>query len=87
MSKNIPLQEASLDIWDTKYRLKDEANEPIDKTIDDSYLRVASTIAAVEETPELQEKWEKRFLWASPSMERCKRILYSKIIGNLLVFL
>jgi len=32
----IPLQSASLDIWDTKYRLKTKEGEAIDKTIDET---------------------------------------------------
>ncbi|MCX7670715.1 MAG: hypothetical protein N2439_11670, partial [Anaerolineae bacterium] len=37
----IPLQPASYDIWDKKYRLKTKAGEPVDQTIDDTYQRVA----------------------------------------------
>ena len=38
---DIPLQEASLDIWDTKYRLKTKEGKPVDQCFDDSYARVA----------------------------------------------
>ena len=61
---DIPLQEASLDIWQTKYRLKSKVGEPIDQNIDDTYHRVARALAEIEETPELQARWEKEFLWA-----------------------
>ena len=37
----IPLQPASQDIWDKKYRLKSKLGDPIDRTIDDSFKRVA----------------------------------------------
>ena len=33
---NIPFQEASLDIWDKKYRLVSKAGEPVDKSMDDT---------------------------------------------------
>ena len=45
-SKEIAMQEASLDIWDKKYRLKSKIGEIIDQTIDDTYKRVARAIAA-----------------------------------------
>jgi ribonucleoside-diphosphate reductase alpha chain len=61
---DIPLQEASLDIWDTKYRLKAKDGTPIDRDFDGTYRRVAKALARIEASPELQEKWEERFLWA-----------------------
>jgi len=60
----VPFQEASLDIWDKKYRLKSKIGESIDVSIDDTYKRVARAIAKVEKTTELREKWYKSFLWA-----------------------
>ncbi|HEU0277600.1 MAG TPA: adenosylcobalamin-dependent ribonucleoside-diphosphate reductase [Rhodanobacteraceae bacterium] len=60
----IPLQPASLDIWDKKYRLKTKQGEPIDATVDDTWSRVARALADVEATPELRERWNERFLWA-----------------------
>ncbi|KAA3629365.1 MAG: adenosylcobalamin-dependent ribonucleoside-diphosphate reductase [Proteobacteria bacterium] len=60
----IPLQPASLDIWDKKYRLKSKQGVAIDQTIDETYQRVARALADVEETPELREKWNQRFVWA-----------------------
>src|SRR5690606_36632109 len=35
--KDIPLQPASLDIWDKKYRLKTKAGEAVDEDIDATY--------------------------------------------------
>jgi ribonucleoside-diphosphate reductase alpha chain len=61
---DIPLQEASLDIWNTKYRLKTKDGTPVDQDMDGTYRRVARALARIEETPELQEKWEEQFLWA-----------------------
>jgi ribonucleoside-diphosphate reductase alpha chain len=61
---DIPLQEASLDIWDTKYRLKRKDGVAVDVTIDDTYQRVARALAEVEDTPEKQAHWNEQFLWA-----------------------
>ncbi|HEX5208299.1 MAG TPA: adenosylcobalamin-dependent ribonucleoside-diphosphate reductase [Steroidobacteraceae bacterium] len=59
----IPFQEASLDIWDKKYRLTAKDGTPIDKTIDDTYKRVARALADVERE-EVRAHWYERFLWA-----------------------
>ena len=63
-TKEIPLQDASLDIWDKKYRLKSKTGEVIDQTIDQTYQRVARAIADVELTEEKREQWYESFLWA-----------------------
>jgi len=60
----IPIQSASMDIWEKKYRLQAKDGTPIDQTIDDTYQRVARALADVEETPELREHWYQEFLWA-----------------------
>ena len=59
----IPFQEASLDIWDQKYRLTAKDGSPIDGSMDDTYKRVARALADVERT-ELREPWFEKFLWA-----------------------
>src|SRR6201984_1401792 len=59
----IPFQEASLDIWDKKYRLSAKDGTPIDKTMDDTYKRVARSLADVE-AEGVREQWSERFLWA-----------------------
>src|SRR5437762_2895033 len=59
----IAFQEASLDIWDKKYRLTAKDGAPIDKTMDDTYQRVARALADVEKD-EVREHWYERFLWA-----------------------
>ena len=59
----IPYQDASLDIWDKKYRLTAKDGQPVDGTMDDTYKRVARALADVER-PELREAWYERFLWA-----------------------
>ena len=59
----IAFQEASLDIWDKKYRLTAKDSTPIDRTMDDTWKRVAQALAEVEPT-EIREHWYERFLWA-----------------------
>ncbi len=59
----VPFQEASLDIWDKKYRLTAKDGTPVDGSMDDTYRRVAKALAEVE-TADLQEHWHERFLWA-----------------------
>jgi ribonucleoside-diphosphate reductase alpha chain len=63
-SQEIAFQEASLDIWDKKYRLKSKSGEIIDETIDATYQRVARALADVEETRKQREEWYPQFLWA-----------------------
>ncbi len=63
-SKDIPLQEASLDIWDKKYRLKTKTGEVVDATIDDTFKRVARALSDVEPTEDKREHWYGEFLWA-----------------------
>ncbi len=60
---SIPYQEASFDIWDKKYRLTSKDGSPIDKTMDDTYKRVARALADVESEPS-REQWYESFLWA-----------------------
>ncbi len=45
-------------IWDMKYRLKSPDGNAIDKTVDDTWARVANAIAATETDP---EKWSGEF--------------------------
>ena len=59
----IPFQEASLDIWDKKYRLTAKDGSPVDKSMDDTYKRVARALADVERE-DVREHWNERFLWA-----------------------
>jgi len=60
---SIPYQEASFDIWDKKYRLTAKDGSPVDKTMDDTYKRVARALADVEDEG-LREQWYESFLWA-----------------------
>ena len=61
--ESIPFQEASLDIWDKKYRLTAKDGTPVDKTMDDTYQRVARALADVERE-DVRDHWYERFLWA-----------------------
>ena len=60
---DLPLQEASLTIWDTKYRLKTKSGAPVDKDIQQTYERVARALAEVEE-PLKRDYWYERYVWA-----------------------
>jgi ribonucleoside-diphosphate reductase alpha chain len=60
---SIPYQEASFDIWDKKYRLTSKDGAPVDKTMDDTYKRVARALADVE-SEQSREQWYESFLWA-----------------------
>ena len=60
---DIPIQPVSLDIWDKKYCLKTKTGEHVDKSIDDSYARVARALADVE-VEEKRAEWHEKFLWA-----------------------
>lgn len=62
--QEIPYQDASIDIWDTKYRLKTKTGEALDNTLDDTYVRVARALAEVEKTKSLRKKWFDKFLTA-----------------------
>ena len=48
----------SQQIWDMKYRLKAADGEPVDRTIEESWQRVARSLAAVEKD---QEAWTELF--------------------------
>ena len=61
---DIPLQPASLDIWDKKYRLKSKSGEAVDGNIDETYQRVARALSDVEVSDELRGLWYEKFLWA-----------------------
>jgi ribonucleoside-diphosphate reductase alpha chain len=60
----IPFQDASIDIWDTKYRLKTKEGGAIDATMDETYQRVARALSEAEKGKAKQEQYYKEFLWA-----------------------
>ncbi len=45
-------------IWDMKYRFKEADGTPIDETVEDTWHRIATALAAVEDDP---TAWESRF--------------------------
>ena len=45
-------------IWDMKYRLKEQDGTPIDGTVEDSWRRIARALAVVEKDP---AEWEEKF--------------------------
>ncbi|MDD1794713.1 adenosylcobalamin-dependent ribonucleoside-diphosphate reductase [Enterovibrio makurazakiensis] len=59
----IPYQDTSMEIWDSKYRLKSKHGDAIDETLDDTFKRVARALADLEEKS-VQDKWYQEFLWA-----------------------
>ena len=60
---DIPLQDASLSIWNTKYQLKKKSGEPVDKDIQETYERTARALADVEDESR-RDYWYERFVWA-----------------------
>lgn len=60
----LPLQDASEDIWDSKYRLKTAQGVPLDNDMAATFKRVARAISEVEKNKSLQAKWQKKFEWA-----------------------
>jgi ribonucleoside-diphosphate reductase alpha chain len=64
----------SQQIWDMKYRLKTADGDPVDKTIEDTWRRVARTLAAAEPAP-----WEERFFHA---MEDFKFLPAGRIVSG-----
>ena len=63
-SAEIELQDASLDIWDKKYRLKTKEGQVLDASISDTHGRIARALADVESTPDKREEWYEKFVWA-----------------------
>ena len=69
----LPVQER---IWDMKYRLKEADGTPIDVTIEDTWMRVATALAAVEDDV---KSWRKDFYAA---LEDFKFIPAGRIIAG-----
>lgn len=59
MSYELPLQSTSYDIWASKYKLQNSKGEAVDKTIDDTYERVARALSANEKD---SDHWYQKFL-------------------------
>lgn len=54
------------EIWDNKYRYKNEDNEPIDETLEDTWRRVAYAVAVPEHD---RRQWEETFYSILSTME------------------
>ena len=63
-------------IWDMKYRLKGPDGMPVDKTIEDTWRRVAAALAAPEREP---EAWADRFYQA---MEGFKFLPAGRVVAG-----
>lgn len=63
VSSIIPLQAASIDIWDEKYRLRDAQANPVDADLEATLIRGAKALARSEK-PALRKKKEQEFLEA-----------------------
>jgi ribonucleoside-diphosphate reductase alpha chain len=59
----IPMQDASLDIWNSKYQLKTKTGEAVDKDIEATYTRVATALSQVENKADRAQHM-KDFAWA-----------------------
>lgn len=62
---NLPLQAASYDIWDKKYRLKDKHGNAQERDVHQTFSRVAKALANIE--PKDKDKWQQKFIWAMES--------------------
>jgi ribonucleoside-diphosphate reductase alpha chain len=58
-----PVAAISQQIWDMKYRLKDDRGQPIDQDIPDTWRRIALALAAAEK-PEDRPRWTEAFYTA-----------------------
>ncbi|MFL1485094.1 adenosylcobalamin-dependent ribonucleoside-diphosphate reductase [Marinobacter sp. LN3S78] len=63
VTTDIPMQDASLDIWNSKYQLKTKTGEPVDRDIQETYQRVAKALSEVEPKAK-RDKYMKEFVWA-----------------------
>ena len=62
--KEVPHQPASVDIWDSKYRLKAKDGAILDADMDATFQRVARALADVETSKKKRDEWFDKFLWA-----------------------
>lgn len=60
----IPYQDTSLDIWESKYCLKTKKGEWVDQNMDETFQRVAEALAEVEGEADKIDYWKGEFLWA-----------------------
>ena len=55
-----PVSAISQQIWDMKYRFKDERGQPVDRDIPDTWRRIATALAEAE-APEERARWAEAF--------------------------
>jgi len=58
-SASTPMAPIAHQIWDMKYRFKTPSGEVVDKSVEDSWRRVAKALASVEIDP---DRWTERFM-------------------------
>jgi ribonucleoside-diphosphate reductase alpha chain len=89
-----PIEPISQQIWDMKYRFKAPDGSPIDRTIEESWRRVATALAAVEDAP---DAWEEKFyqaldgfkflpagrIWAGAGTERDVTLFNCFVMGTI----
>jgi ribonucleoside-diphosphate reductase alpha chain len=56
-------------VWDLKYRLRTAEGVPVDRTIDDTFWRVAHAAASAEKGKRRREQWARRFHEAMAGFE------------------
>ena len=61
---HLPLQTLAHDIWASKYRLRAADGQVLDATPDATLERIATALAAVEDSPADVRRWQQEFLWA-----------------------
>ena len=71
-----PVSALSQQIWDMKYRLKAASGAPVDKTLGDTWARVARALAAPEAEP---ARWEPVF---AEALEDFKFIPAGRILAG-----
>lgn len=59
----IAYQSTSMDIWESKYCLKNKQGNRVDLSMDDTFKRVAKALSDLEQPAE-QKQWNEQFLWA-----------------------
>lgn len=59
----VELQPTSVETWANKYQLRDSHGRPVDKSVQDTYRRVAKALASVEKKED-RKVWEEEFYWA-----------------------
>jgi ribonucleoside-diphosphate reductase alpha chain len=62
-ASTVPMQDACYDVWADKHALSNNDGVRIDKTIEDSRIRIANALAAPEKAS-VRKDWANKYLWA-----------------------